>query len=161
MKKIPKGDYTERLEAIYDVLHFDADKRFFADIVFSNFVCVTDEVDSIFDCGHDPHEFHQMMKILSQFDDFMELLKENEGDKTFELLNDILALKTNLRHDFFEDVWRIIYVEDPLMKSDVDKLQSFDEEIGKIGQKEVWYNYLKLIGIFEDYLNTLNSNPQN
>ena len=108
-----------------------------------------------------PHEFHQMMKILSQFDDFMELLKENEGDKTFELLNDILALKTNLRHDFFEDVWRIIYVEDPLMKSDVDKLQSFDEEIGKIGQKEVWYNYLKLIGIFEDYLNTLNSNPQN
>jgi hypothetical protein len=161
MKKIPKGDYTERLEAIYDVLHFDADERFFADIVFSNFVCVTDEVDSIFDCGHDPHEFHQMMKILSQFDDFMELLKENEGDKTFELLNDILALKTNLRHDFFEDVWRIIYVEDPLMKSDVDKLQSFDEEIGKIGQKEVWYNYLKLIGIFEDYLNTLNSNPQN
>ena len=161
MKKIPKGDYTERLEAIYDVLHFDADERFFADIVFSNFVCVTDEVDSIFDCGHDPHEFHQMMKILSQFDDFMELLKENEGDKTFELLNDILALKTNLQHDFFEDVWRIIYVEDPLMKSDVDKLQSFDEEIGKIGQKEVWYNYLKLIGIFEDYLNTLNSNPQN
>lgn len=161
MRKIPKGDYTERLEAIYDVLHFDADERFFADIVFSNFVCVTDEVDSIFDCGHDPHEFHQMMKILSQFDDFMELLKENEGDKTFELLNDILALKTNLRHDFFEDVWRIIYVEDPLMKSDVDKLQSFDEEIGKIGQKEVWYNYLKLIGIFEDYLNTLNSNPQN
>ena len=161
MKKIPKGDYTERLKAIYDVLHFDADERFFADIVFSNFVCVTDEVDSIFDCGHDPHEFHQMMKILSQFDDFMELLKENEGDKTFELLNDILALKTNLRHDFFEDVWRIIYVEDPLMKSDVDKLQSFDEEIGKIGQKEVWYNYLKLIGIFEDYLNTLNSNPQN
>lgn len=161
MKKIPKGDYTERLEAIYDVLHFDADERFFADIVFSNFVCVTDEVDSIFDCGHDPHEFHQMMKILSQFDDFMELLKENEGDKTFELLNDILALKTNLRHDFFEEVWRIIYVEDPLMKSDVDKLQSFDEEIGKIGQKEVWYNYLKLIGIFEDYLNTLNSNPQN
>lgn len=161
MKKIPKGDYTERLEAIYDVLHFDADERFFADIVFSNFVCVTDEVNSIFDCGHDPHEFHQMMKILSQFDDFMELLKENEGDKTFELLNDILALKTNLRHDFFEDVWRIIYVEDPLMKSDVDKLQSFDEEIGKIGQKEVWYNYLKLIGIFEDYLNTLNSNPQN
>ncbi len=161
MKKIPKGDYTERLEAIYDVLHFDADERFFADIVFSNFVCVTDEVDSIFDCGHDPHEFHQMMKILSQFDDFMELLKENEGDKTFELLNDILALKTNLRHDFFEDVWRIIYVEDPLMKGDVDKLQSFDEEIGKIGQKEVWYNYLKLIGIFEDYLNTLNSNPQN
>ena len=161
MKKIPKGDYTERLEAIYDVLHFDADERFFADIVFSNFVCVTDEVDSIFDCGHDPHEFHQMMKILSQFDDFMELLKENEGDKTFELLNDILALKTNLRHDFFEDVWRIIYVEDPLMKSDVDKLQSFDEEIGKIGQKEVWYNYLKMIGIFEDYLNTLNSNPQN
>jgi hypothetical protein len=161
MKKIPKGDYTERLEAIYDVLHFDADERFFADIVFSNFVCVTDEVDSIFDCGHDPHEFHQMMKILSQFDDFMELLKENEGDKTFELLNDILALKTNLRHDFFEDVWRIIYVEDPLMKSDVDKLQSFDEEISKIGQKEVWYNYLKLIGIFEDYLNTLNSNPQN
>ena len=161
MKKIPKGDYTERLEAIYDVLHFDADERFFADIVFSNFVCVTDEVDSIFDCGHDPHEFHQMMKILSQFDDFMELLKENEGDKTFELLNDILALKTNLRHDFFEDVWRIIYVEYPLMKSDVDKLQSFDEEIGKIGQKEVWYNYLKLIGIFEDYLNTLNSNPQN
>ena len=151
MKKIPKGDYTERLEAIYDVLHFDADERFFADIVFSNFVCVTDEVDSIFDCGHDPHEFHQMMKILSQFDDFMELLKENEGDKTFELLNDILALKTNLRHDFFEDVWRIIYVENPLMKSDVDKLQSFDEEIGKIGQKEVWYNYLKLIGIFEDY----------
>ena len=161
MKKIPKGDYTERLEAIYDVLHFDADERFFADIVFSNFVCVTDEVDSIFDCGHDPHEFHQMMKILSQFDDFMELLKENEGDKTFELLNDILALKTNLRHDFFEDVWRIIYVENPLMKSDVDKLQSFDEEIGKIGQKEVWYNYLKLIGIFEDYLNTLNSNPRN
>ena len=161
MKKIPKGDYTERLEAIYDVLHFDADERFFADIVFSNFVCVTDEVDSIFDCGHDPHEFHQMMKILSQFDDFMELLKENEGDKTFGLLNDILALKTNLRHDFFEDVWRIVYVEDPLMKSDVDKLQSFDEEIGKIGQKEVWYNYLKLIGIFEDYLNTLNSNPQN
>ena len=161
MKKIPKGDYTERLEAIYDVLQFNADERFFANIVFSNFVCVTDEVDSIFDCGHDPHEFHQMMKILSQFDDFMELLKENEGDKTFELLNDILALKTNLRHDFFEDVWRIIYVEDPLMKSDVDKLQSFDEEIGKIGQKEVWYNYLKLIGIFEDYLNTLNSNPRN
>lgn len=161
MKKIPKGDYTERLEAIYDVLQFNADERFFANIVFSNFVFVTEEVDSIFDCGHEPHEFHQMMKILSQFDDFMGLLKENEGDKTFELLNDILSLKTNLRHDFFEDVWRIIYIEEPLMKSDVVKLRSFDEEFAKRGQKEVWYNYLKMIGIFDDYLNTLNSNPQN
>lgn len=33
MKKIPKGDYTKRLDAIYDALRFNADERFFADIV--------------------------------------------------------------------------------------------------------------------------------
>ena len=85
MKKIPKGDHTKRLDAIYDALHFNADERFFADNVFSNFVCVTEEVDSIFDCGHEPGEFYQMMIILSQFDDFMKLLEEKKGDKTFEL----------------------------------------------------------------------------
>ena len=161
MKKIPKGDHTKRLDAIYDALHFNADERFFADIVFSNFVRVTEEVDSIFDCGHEPGEFHQMMKILSQFDDFMKLLEEKKGDKTFELLNDILTLKTNLRHDFFEEVWRIIYVEDPLMKSDVAKLRSYDDEFDRIGRKGVWYDYLKMIGVFKDYSNILNSNPQN
>jgi hypothetical protein len=122
---------------------------------------VTEDVDSIFDCGHEPGEFYQMMKILSQFDDFMTLLEEKKWDKTFELLNDVLALKTNLRHDFFEDVWRIIYVEDPLMKSDVAKLRSYDDEFDKIGRKDVWYDYLKMIGMFDDYSNTLNSNPQN
>lgn len=59
MKNIPKGDHTKRLDAIYNALHFNADERFFADIVFSNFVCVTEEVDSIFDCGHEPGEFCQ------------------------------------------------------------------------------------------------------
>ena len=154
MKKIPKNKYTERLEAIYDELRLNADERFFADIVFSNFVYVTEDVDSIFDCGHEPYEFHQMMNKLSQFEDFMDMLTENKGEHTFALLDEILALKTNLRHDFFEDVRRIIYLENPLLKSDVDKLRDI------IGQKEIWYNYLKRIGMYEDYINTLNSNPQ-
>lgn len=160
MKKNPNGSHTERLEAIYDELQFNADERFFANIVYSNFVCVTEDVVSIFDCGHTPDQFHQMMQILSQFDDFMDLLKENKGDKIFELLNDILSLKTNLKHDFFEVVWRVIYVEDPLMKCDVAKLRSIDEEFDNMKKKDVWYNYLEMIGMLNDYMNTLNTNPQ-
>lgn len=47
------------------------------------------------------------------------------------------------------------------MKSDVAKLRTYDQEFDKIGRKDVWYDYLKMIGMFKDYSNTLNSNPQN
>lgn len=158
MKKVPQNKYTERLEAIYDKLHFNADERFFANIVFSNFVDVSEEIDSIFNCEHEPEEFYQMMGKLSQFDDFMDILKEGKGNQVFDLFNDILSLKTNLHHDVFDNIHRIIYVENPLIKRDVDNLRIYDNEFDILGKKDIWYNYLKKIGMYDDYINTLNRN---
>jgi len=160
MKKIPKNKYTERLNAIYNELQLDFDKRFLADIVFSNFVDVTEDVESVFDGGYDAGDFLDMMEILSGSDAFMEILRETNGIQEFNLLMSILSLKTNLRHDCFNDIYRILYVEKPLMKADVLKLRSFDKEFEDIGRKDVWYNYLKRIGVFKDYIKTLNSSPQ-
>ena len=160
MKKIPKNKYTERLNVIYDELQLDSDKRFFADIVFSNFVDVTEDVESFFCGGYDASEFLDMMEILSDSDAFMELLRETNGIQEFDLLLSILSLKTNLHHDCFNDIYRILYVEDPQMKADVLKLRSFDKEFEDMGRKDVWYNYLKRIGVYNDYIKTLNSSPQ-
>ena len=160
MKKIPKNKYTERLNVIYDELKFNFDERFFADIVFSNFVDVTEEVESIFDGGYDADDFLDMMDKLSGSDAFIELLREANGIQEFDLLMSILSLKTNLRHDCFNDIYRILYVEDPLMKADVLKLRSFDKEFEDMGKRDVWYNYLKRVNHYNAYIDTLNSNPQ-
>lgn len=160
MKKIPKNKYTERLNVIYDELKFNFDERFFADIVFSNFVDVTEEVESIFDGGYDADDFLDMMDKLSGSDAFIELLREANGIQEFDLLMSILSLKTNLRHDCFNDIYRILYVEDPLMKADVLKLRSFDKEFEDMGKRDVWYNYLKRVNLYDTYIDTLNSNPQ-
>ena len=160
MKKIPKNKYTERLNVIYDELKFNSDERFFADIVFSNFVDVTEEVESIFDGGYDAGDFLDMMDKLSDSDAFIALLREANGIQEFDLLMSILSLKTNLRHDCFNDIYRILYVEDPLMKADVLKLRSFDKEFEDMGRKDVWYNYLKRVNHYNAYIDTLNSKPQ-
>lgn len=160
MKKIPKNKYTERLNVIYDDLQFDSDKRFLADIVFSNFVDVTEEVESVFDGGYDASDFLEMMELLSDSDTFMEILKETNSIQEFDLIMSILSLKTNLRHDCFDEIYRIIYIEDPLMKADVLKLRSFDKEFENLGKKTVWYNYLKKVHLYDAYIDTLNSNPQ-
>ena len=70
-----------------------------------------------------------MMEKLSDSDAFMELLRETNGIQEFDLLLSILSLKTNLRQDCFNDIYRILYVEHPLMKADVQKLLSFDKEL--------------------------------
>lgn len=160
MKRIPQNKYTERLNAIYDDLRFNSDERFFADIVFSNFVDVTEEVESIFDGGYDTSDFLDMMDKLSDSDAFMELLKETYGIQEFYLLMSILSLKTNLHHDCFNDIYRILYVENPLMKADVLRLRSFDKEFEDMDRKDVWYNYLKRVNLYNTYIETLNSNPQ-
>lgn len=160
MKKIPKNKYTEKLNVIYDDLQLNSEERFLADTVFSNFVEVTEEIESIFDGGYDVRDFLDMMERLSDSDSFMELLRESNGVQEFDLLMSILSLKTSLRQDCFSDIYRIIYVEDPLMRTDVLKLRSFDNVFEEMGKRKTWYNYLKRVNILDAYLDVLNSNPQ-
>jgi len=160
MKKIPQTQYTARLNAIYEELHFNADDCFFADIVFSNLVDVTDEVESVFHNGFEPHDFYEMMNRLSDSEDFVQLLKDTKADQVYNMLYDILALNTNFRYDFFRDIPRILYEENPLMIRDVEELRNIDNEFENMGIKSTWYNYLKRIGMHNQYMRIKNSNPK-
>ena len=154
MKKVPKNQFTERLNAIYSDLHLDVEKRFFADIVVSNIIDIkTDEFYSFFDCGYSISSFYEMMDLLSQSDDFIMLLREVNEYQTYEMLNQVLDRKTGVKYDSLYQLFSILTGKTfPIIKSDVDYVLDIDTKIAKLKQTDFWYKYLDKAKLLDNYI---------
>lgn len=158
MKKIPKNRFTERLNAIYSDLHLDVEKQFLADIVVSNIIDIkTDEFYSFFDSGYSIKTFNEMMDMLSQSDDFIKLLREAKGYQTYEMLNQVLDIRTGVKYDKLDRLFSILTRKTfPLVKSDVDHVLDIDTQIAKLHQTDFWYKYLDKAKLLENYMALIN-----
>lgn len=159
MKKIPKNKFTERLTNIYNELHLDSEKQFLADIVVSNFIEIdTDELYPFYDCGYGISAFADMMDMLSQSDDFMNLLSENDSIHIYVMLKQILDKNDGIKYDTLNELFSIIPLSpsDPVLKEDVALALSIDSKIAELSQTESWHNYLSKIGLYKDYKTLIN-----
>lgn len=159
MKKIPQNEFTERLNAIYDDLHLNNDDRFWADIVMSNFINMVspEDLENIFVCEYGYDKFFNMMDLLGQSDDFIELLRRNDAFSLYEMITWLLSPKDGIKYDVLDNVHSIITGKiDPIMQRDIDLLCSVDKAIGENGMIELWYNYLKRIELYNEYIDVLN-----
>lgn len=158
MKKLPKNRFTERMNTIYEELHLDKEKQFLADIVVSNLLDIeTEELYSLFDCGYGIDAFYEMIDMLSQSDNFILLLKENNGYQTYEMLNRVLDKSTGIKYDNLDSLFSILTGKRiPEIKSDIDLVHDVDSKIAELKQTDIWYKYLKKATLLDKYKALIN-----
>lgn len=144
---------------IYNELHLDSEKQFLADIVVSNFIEFDiEELYPFYDCGYGISSFADMMDMLSQSDDFMNLLSENDGIHIYDMLKQILDKNDGIKYDTLNELFSIIPLSpsDPVLKEDVALALDIDSKIAELAQTESWHNYLSKIGLYKDYKTLIN-----
>ena len=159
MKRLPKNRFTERLNNIYDELHLDSEKRILADSVVSNLIELEfDEFYPFYDRTWDIGVFYDMMDRLSQSDDFMDLLSENDGNHMYDMFMQILDKNTGVKYDILNELFDIIRFEDDehIEKKDIVLIKGVDAKIAELDQIDSWYKYLNKEGLYENYKNIKN-----
>ena len=159
MKRLPKNRFTERLNNIYDELYLDSEKRILADSVVSNLIELEfDEFYPFYDRTWDIGVFYDMMDRLSQSDDFMDLLSENDGNHMYDMFMQILDKNTGVKYDILNELFDIIRFEDDehIEKKDIVLIKEVDAKIAELDQIDSWYKYLNKEGLYENYKNIKN-----
>ena len=154
MERLPENRFTERLTNIYDELHLDSEKRFLADIVVSNLIELgIEEFYPFYDCGYSIKSFYDRLDMLSQSDNFMDLLSKNAGNHMYDMFMQILDKNTGVKYDILNELFNIIRFEDDehIEKKDIVLIKEMDAKIAELNQIESWYKYLNKEGLYENY----------